>query len=542
MVWLCKRPDSKTDSILEILASKRLLIDHLEVLEECFQHVVAKQNSATRNSTFARLSFRAACAGCALAMAISARCIRRFVTNNWKVAVPTASALLVGVFFCNKYLLERKLTCVSRVVQAFENYDNAIKRSVLFINEIIHGNERVNTLRTRLNEKEILVNCVENCKAAIGDICRFITALEERTVILTEYDYAYEPMESLDNCDVFRQVAASQSQAKQLYNIFLYIQSHCLLRVALAVGSDAELSQMEDEVSRLVRCLVQRANDTSKLLTVKMLTSASTSEHTFDRKQPVSRDLLSVRNQSLDLAVRLATTLKYMTATDERLHTITGTVSSNDRARLEEAEGELAFIQSNLLTRSDECERLLISVKKLLNHVDDTPDADEDVPDPKDGLEHATALEEGPEPAQPEHDEFFVVFGTEGDECGADSSTQETLLTEEELVAKRLMKKQFRPVLRQLRERLEPIERSFKMREKDAMKRKGIELPDDTEPVRETPSGTGSDASDDDEAPRAKRSQQRYDDVRNFLASKSQINFLSRLPACGVQMEECILE
>uniref|UniRef100_A0A182Q775 Vezatin n=1 Tax=Anopheles farauti TaxID=69004 RepID=A0A182Q775_9DIPT len=472
MAWMNERSDNKTDSILEILASKRLLIDHLEVLEECFQHlVVAKQNTVNcRKSTFSRWPFKTACVGSVLAVAIS----------------------------------------------------------------------------TSLNEDEILVNCVENCKAAIIDICRFLKTLEERTVILNEYDYAYEPMESLDNCDVFRQEAASQSQAKQLYNIFLYIQSHCLLRVALAIGSDAELSLLADEVNQLVRCLSQRANDTSKLLTLKSLTRENRIEQANDRKQPVSKDVLSIRNQSLDLSVRLATTLKHMTAMDELLCTITGSVSTNDRARLEEAESELAFIHSNLLTRSDECERLLISVKKLLNHVEEDTNLDEEALDlnlVQNGTENGNPCGEDRSPEPHEQDEFFIQLGTEGDECDVDpGTTQETLHTEEELIAKRLMKKQFRPVLLQLRERLEPIDRSFKLREKDAMKRKGIELPEETEPTRATPSGTDSDTSDDEDEPRVKRSQQRYDDVRNFLASKNQINFLSGLPAGGMQLEECILE
>ncbi|XP_053677943.1 uncharacterized protein LOC128728344 [Anopheles nili] len=122
----------------------------------------------------------------------------------------------------------------------------------------------------------------------------------------------------------------------------------------------------------------------------------------------------------------------------------------------------------------------------------------------------------------------------------------EKLVAEEELVSKGIMKKQFQPVLRQLRERLEPIERSFKLREKQALKMKGIEIPDEPEEDSEKKEPLGPETSDSEEeasavATKKKLNQNRYNASRSFLANKEQINLFQNIPL-ETPMSESILE
>uniref|UniRef100_A0A182I9J0 Uncharacterized protein n=2 Tax=Anopheles arabiensis TaxID=7173 RepID=A0A182I9J0_ANOAR len=560
MNWLPKRSGIESRYILKILTSKRLLVDHLEVAEVCFRLALSADRSTT---TTTRLPFKAVCAGCIAAVAASARFARSHVRPIVAASVVSGTVLLLGAVAYEKLHYYRDLGTITNLLRAIEQYDTAAKRMLIFINDVFYGNERISSVRRGTTENELLEACMESCTKAIYELYDSVRVLEERTELREEYGDAYDPVESFEDCEIFKQTATNHSNAKQLYNIFLYMQSHCLLRLSLAMASGTAVAEIRPECNRLTGCLTRRAEDLTRQLRLNSVSQADCFRHLGKAKEPTAKELAALKHQSLELTVKLAANVNHMLALDKAVQSVASTASTSDRQQLEEAASQLATMQSLLLTRTDECERLLITAKKLLNNAPEeqaTGASDEEeldaVPLP-DTLGEPLAL--APNSALDWQDEFFVNTGAEGDDElneGAAGTMLEQLQAEDELVAKRLMRKQFQPILRQLRERLVPVEQSFRERERAAMKRKGIVLPEADEvgppELEESMRKAFANGETDDESTDSdgsagtfrlkRRTQTRYDEDRDFLASKPQFSLLAVTLPTGVQMEESILE
>uniref|UniRef100_A0A182K106 Vezatin n=1 Tax=Anopheles christyi TaxID=43041 RepID=A0A182K106_9DIPT len=558
MNFLSKRPtlnDIKTRCILEILTSKRLLVDHLEVAEVCFR-------LAPKDERTAIPPYKVVCAGCIATVVVSTRFLTS-LTGRWQIVAASggSTALLLGAWLYEKLFFYRDLCTITNLLQSIVQYDTAAKRMLIFINEVIYGNERISSVRRSTNENELLIVCVDSLTKAIFDLYDYVKVLEERTKLREEYSEAYDPLESFADCEIFKETATNHSNAKQLYNIFLYMQSHCLLRLALAIASDTAVADIRPESNNLTSCLNRRAVNLSKQLKINSVSQADCYKQLGKVKDPTAKELAVMKHQSLELTVKLAANVNHMLAFDKTMQSITTTYSGCDRQQLEDAATQLATMQSYLLTRTDECERLLITVKKLLNNA---PEEEATVVPGEEELDALPTDTLGEPLAEPQNaalewqDEFFVNIGAEGEEEPSDSVfALEQLQAENELVAKRLMRKQFQPILRQLRERLVPVEQSFKERERAAMKRKGILLPELEEEEKEVlpkmeerirkalAMDETDDESDSDGSAgsfKLKRSQTRFDEDRDFLASKAQFSLLAATLPRGVQMEESILE
>ncbi|EAL41133.3 AGAP000762-PA [Anopheles gambiae str. PEST] len=552
MNWLPKRSGNETRCILEILTSKRLLVDHLEVAEVCFRLAPNADRSTTTTTTI-RVPFKAVCAGCIAAVAASTRYARSHVRPIVAASVVSGTVLLLGAVAYEKLHYYRDLGTITNLLRAIEQYDTAAKRMLIFINEVIYGNERINSVRRSTTENELLEACMESCTKAIYELYDSVKVLEERTELREEYGDAYDPLESFEDCEIFKQTATNHSNAK----------SHCLLRLSLAMASGTAVAEIRPECNRLTGCLTRRAEDLTRQLRLNSVSQADCFRQLGKAKEPTAKELAALKHQSLELTVKLAANVNHMLALDKAVQSVASTTSTSDRQQLEEAASQLATMQSYLLTRTDECERLLITAKKLLNNAPEeqaTGALDEEeldaVPLP-DTLGEPLAL--APNSALDWQDEFFVNTGAEGDEElneGAAGTTLDQLQAEDELVAKRLMRKQFQPILRQLRERLVPVEQSFRERERAAMKRKGIVLPEADEmgppELEESMRKAFANGETDDESADSdgsadtfrlkRRTQTRYDEDRDFLASKPQFSLLAVTLPTGVQMEESILE
>ncbi|XP_041769909.1 uncharacterized protein LOC121592486 [Anopheles merus] len=558
MNWLPKRSGNETRCILEILTSKRLLVDHLEVAEVCFRLAPSADRTTT---TTTRVPLKAVCAGCIGAVAASTRFARSHARPIVAASVVSGTVLLLGAVAYEKLHYYRDLGTITNLLRAIEQYDTAAKRMLIFINEVIYGNERISSVRRGTTENELLETCMESCTKAIYELYDSVKVLEERTELREEYGDAYDPLESFEECEIFKQTATNHSNAKQLYNIFLYMQSHCLLRLSLAMASGTALAEIRPECNRLTVCLTRRAEDLTRQLRLNSVSQADCFRQLGKAKEPTAKELAALKHQSLELTVKLAANVNHMLALDKAVQSVANTTSTSDRQQLEEAASQLATMQSYLLTRTDECERLLITVKKLLNNAPEEQTTGASGEEELDAVPLADTLGEplalAQNPALDWQDEFFVNTGTEGDEeLGEAGTTLEQLQAEDELVAKRLMRKQFQPILRQLRERLVPVEQSFRERERAAMKRKGIVLPEADEvgppELEESMRKAFANGETDDESTDSdgsadtfrlkRRTQTRYDEDRDFLASKPQFSLLSITLPTGVQMEESILE
>lgn len=129
-------------------------------------------------------------------------------------------------------------------------------------------------------------------------------------------------------------------------------------------------------------------------------------------------------------------------------------------------------------------------------------------------------------------DDFFALDGSDDFE---NSNKIDDILN----VDTRITKTYFKPVLQQLKERIDPISKSMKEKERKVLKAKGFETDLDEE-VRNINYGSDEDDSSEDEMPK-KRQTKKYDDVRSFLESKEQFSLWGGLPNKSF-VEEEILE
>lgn len=114
----------------------------------------------------------------------------------------------------------------------------------------------------------------------------------------------------------------------------------------------------------------------------------------------------------------------------------------------------------------------------------------------------------------------------------------------------RIVKRQFRPVLRQLRNRLEPINDAMRQRERKFFAANGIDVDEDDNAAGQIRKEDGDaddidDGDDDDAKPVAARKDQ-YADMRKFLQDKQPMScfnpMLAPFPVHHRALDEDILE
>ncbi|XP_053665234.1 uncharacterized protein LOC128714348 [Anopheles marshallii] len=549
MGYLLKHPATKALCISKILNSKRMLADHIEALEICLklQHDI----NIGQKSVLPR---KAVCAGAILILAgylltiLFLRFSPAFKTKQWQMVVSAASALLFGVIATGDIIHYRALAKITSLIQSIETYDHTMKKMLMLSYEMIFGNQTLFIANVSVSEKLMLQMCTGNCIKAIYDIYGFVTVLEKKTKLREEYYQFYDPLETLESCNIFKQEIPNLSMAKELYNIFLYMQSHCLLRLSLAIVSDAKMGDVKVETNRLISCLTSHTDELIKQMALTRISHQGDVLPAANVKDTSLKQLLAVKHQSVELSVKLTANVQQMILVDENIQRLVTPETWQGRSQLQHTARNLATVQSYFLTRMEECERLLIMVKKLLNQ---SENAKQNEPEPEKEPAQERAFEEPHSEAQNSahepKDEFFINTGAEGEEEAHDSAA--ALQVEEDEISKRLMKKQFKPILQQLRERLVPVEESFKERERVALELKGIKLQDEEESHGGLNVTSKQDTLDTDdesdweemEAISKSKNQNKYKADRDFLAGKQQISLLASLPK-GVQMDETILE
>ncbi|KFB37910.1 AGAP000762-PA-like protein [Anopheles sinensis] len=370
-------------------------------------------------------------------------------------------------------------------------------------------------------KKEAAINCLSACKDAIQLIFNSDMDLAKRTD--PRYSDMIEPLESIEAVDDVNDclnLAERKLNLKVNNKTAVNIRNLCQLKHSLA--------QCNDRLLRFVRMA-----DRSKL---KATVSA------FE-KTPIPQELVMLRNQSLEIAMKLAATTNDVLALDDEIQVKDITT---DRTVLERTMEHLVVVRDNLLMHADESERLVICIKRLLykeNCSDQTAGESQDDTDGSAAIiDNTVNHNSSGETVNEASDDFFFLVGGEDEELVPAEPVSSDLDVAEDLISRRKMKRQFQPVLRELRVQLEPIELSFRKREKAALERKGIEL------VQLTPCGSpssndllsdsGSDVDDGNIPEPKQNTQNRYDEVRNFLASKQQVLFMGNPPPTGASCQQ----
>lgn len=122
------------DRLLQkILYSKRLLVDHVEALEQCIQELQAAANPGRQ-----LLTTRNAClilGGTLIEHLITPRSIRYTMIPSVLVSGTFAALCAVkSVFVCRNKIVERKL---EQLVKTIDEFGNCIRRNMTYFQEII---------------------------------------------------------------------------------------------------------------------------------------------------------------------------------------------------------------------------------------------------------------------------------------------------------------------------------------------------------------------------------------------------------------------
>ncbi|KAL1404013.1 hypothetical protein pipiens_019104 [Culex pipiens pipiens] len=505
--------------ILQTLNSKRLLIDHVEILEECLATIDSPESPSFTTAKFLALTSIAA---------TSARMLLPYRTAfRWTlpaIAFTTAAyTTCYSLKLARRFHFRRQEASLTGLITSLDRFEAAIRRNLLFLNDAQHA-----TRTTKLAQQDCFAgNCVRTCMAAIRRIHEAVTGLERNYELDERWRDVYAPMEALEDCELFAgeevdyevvKGAAGVRTIKDLYNIYAYVQSQFLTRLALAVACG---------LSDLSFC---------------KLTELSTGIDALRVVKTLPPEVANLRSLSTALSMKMLKTVHQYNQLEELLQESTQHYEdSNFINQLPSLELSLADISSELVASDEECQRLLILVKKLANKEDPLPQ----LPPPS---EQQPEVDPAPTySAQynpPQKDEFFAVDGNEArDSDGNEDRPPDEL----EHIDSRIVKRHFRPVLQQLRERIEPIGVEFRKREKRALQDKGIQLEEEEEVPTKNTLYSSSDSEDESEETERKdkkfqRSVERYDDVRGFLAAKQQMNIFGIMPAMGNGMEEEVLE
>lgn len=143
---------------------------------------------------------------------------------------------------------------------------------------------------------------------------------------------------------------------------------------------------------------------------------------------------------------------------------------------------------------------------------------------------------------EPDEEEFFTSTERTSDDESKESHRNRRSW-DDELAEKNVnvVKQRFKPVLAQLKGKIEPIAMSLRERERNHLLSKGID-PSEFVDCNKINEGfrSCSDSDDDDNMPQRKPN--RFDDMRRFLEGKSQISLIPMRSANGNFLNEDILE
>lgn len=142
----------------------------------------------------------------------------------------------------------------------------------------------------------------------------------------------------------------------------------------------------------------------------------------------------------------------------------------------------------------------------------------------------------------PDAEFYALAERNDGDASDSDtaSDAQDTQSLDTELLElnEKIVKSQFRPVLRQLRDRLEPINDAMRQRERQFLAEKGIPMTDEDDRRL-------SESDSDDAESNGKRNSIRkdnYADMRQFMMDNKSMGFMPLLKGLPIQHRGAMLE
>lgn len=322
---------------------------------------------------------------------------------------------------------------------------------------------------------------------------------------------------------------------QNVYNIFLYFQSQFFFRLILLILNANDIGieylktcQLSTLITNNIPTLLVALNvDENKLPSDRTLVKLRNANQTDSH--PV--DLLKMKRSSMDLMSRFVAITNQYERTDKiiQMFEINRMANSDDALKLLT---QMHNIKRALTTCEEDYQRLILIFSKLLANKFQIkpkhPDIDEEKPkEISNDTDEDKMIKNASN--EPENMEFFAMRGIQdiddsdsdnmdGENCKLKRLRAEDGIDEFDLKITRSM---FAPILKQLKDKIDPINTKMKERELKFLLAAGIDQQ------------TISEFNKNDEIPEAtaldenlKPKPNRFDEMRSFLQQKQQVTFM----------------
>lgn len=414
----------------------------------------------------------------------------------------------------------------------------------------------------RPSDGDFVSTCIQCLKDVILVVYDGIKDLESEYTISHKYQLVYEPIEELCQTDYFTKEPEefSAKNIKEFLNLFLFVQSQYLMRLGLIIATGNVDSDFIKYNTRNLSPLIdeQTSNCLYNFDLIMFVASPDKESHSFkklDKNREVPLDLLRAKSYSMTFVPKLLAVTHECVRLDSVLNNIINNYDKTDKEQdeLHDLVPVMNQIDSELLMCQDEYQRFFITFQKFLNLTPDekVPEDDEKLPEvekSQEKFEHD--YRKVGETAFGYHDDFFALDGFENDALASDEPTANKgdLDQDDDQINRKIVKKTFKPVLKQLKTKIEPLATEMKEREKKVLTAKGVEVEnlDETRHSERDSCSEGSFSDSDDEEMQkkrmAKKSTQKYSEMRDFLEQKQQFNVFSFKPPAMSMVQEDVIE
>lgn len=356
--------------------------------------------------------------------------------------------------------------------------------------------------------------------------------MESEYALPLKYDHIYEKLEDIENSEPFltKYEKFSSKDAKLFYNIFAYVQSHYLMRFGLVAAYYPIANVIFFEFPKTRKLLNLQLADHNSIF--EKLTKLSTNKTILEKHHQalpiVSDDVTRLKNNCLNFSSKIMIFANDCRNFDTEFQNLFNrgdkiTNSKNERDNFLDILPRLQAIENNFTTCHEEFERFHLSFNKFLNDKYNIPVKIE-VNSPnynKNTVEenHSDTLNVVDETTKEVlHDDFFLVSGGAGDEPNDQTDYKENIIN----VNNRLVKSYFRPVLNQLKAKIDPINEQMKIKEKEILAAKGIAIDNELLDDDIIDKSTDDEENELHNFLKNKKTQSKFSENRDFLISKTQ--------------------
>ncbi|XP_053946572.1 uncharacterized protein LOC128855583 [Anastrepha ludens] len=584
-----KQKQAITDQLInKILYSKRLLVDHVEALEQCLRHVKQAPDQTDSNSAGTAaitgenvrymksngeiFTARNTC------ILLGTTLLEHFVTPKALRLTLVPSLLLTAGFSAiymvkNIFIFRNKIveSELNSLIRTIDEFGNCIRRNMTYFNEILIMKQQ-ELIESRQIERAW--DCITSAKEVTEILYDATRKLEAQYPLPARFSQYYSPMEELRECEYFKNNVTDYSpkHIKDFHNIFAYVQSQFLLRLAFTLSTKPSISELNAELVKvdcLIQQLVQEEENHFKNLAIELnknkqleLEALNATKVMQNRSSPVA----VLQDSSLKLSACMVAVAGECQALDITLQRLTeAEAEQKDNAKqLLQVANNMRSIESALSVCFDDFQRLMLVYNKFLNSKlsnqenstaivdgEKTDAASDEYP------ESFLRVEISPNPNDADkRDDFYAYMydeqqaQAEKEQQQADTKAQRDCDMEILNFEKRITKGKFRPVLKQLKDRIDPIRHEMLEKERQVLAAKGINVDDffgkkdnttdllEADKKAEKINNTNMEQNDDSDSEgsadlefqrsnKKLKERDNFAEMRNFLAQKQAINIFN---------------